>query len=330
MKNIRKTPSGVYQFRKQINGKTYQFSNKNKAKVIEFKRKFDKKAKSLTSDGLEQNRVKFNEYARTYFSLYRQNKVKERTQEEWENAFKYFDKYFNKEFRKIKAEEFQVVLNRLEKERPTTTLKLYNKICAICKKAFALKIIDLNIAEILEAPNVQYGIRRALTYKEQVAFLEEAKKEDEDTLNFFLFCLITSARREEAHRYKPSDLDRKNKILFVNGTKTLNAPRRINVTDAFIKILDKIGKGFKHTSDYYSRQAKAIFEKIGSPDLTLNCLRHTCATNMVYLKIPVDYRKHIMGHSTTQTTDKIYTHIEVGITKQQIEKLYKGLYFTNF
>lgn len=182
----------------------------------------------------------------------------------------------------------------------------------------------------MEAPNVQYGIRRALTYKEQVAFLEEAKKEDEDTQNFFLFCLITSARREEAHRYKPSDLDRKNKILFVNGTKTLNAPRRINVTDAFIKILDKIGKGFKHTSDYYSRQAKAIFEKIGSPDLTLNCLRHTCATNMVYLKIPVDYRKHIMGHSTTQTTDKIYTHIEVGITKQQIEKLYKGLYFTNF
>ena len=221
MKNIRKTPSGVYQFRKQINGKTYQFSNKNKAKVIEFKRKFDKKAKSLTSDGLEQNKVKFNEYARTYFSLYRQNKVKERTQEEWENAFKYFDKYFNKEFKKIRAEEFQIVLNKLEKEHPTTALKLYNKICAICKKAYALKIIDLNIAEILEAPNVQYGIRRALTYKEQVAFLEEAKKEDVDTLNFFLFCLITSARREEAHRYKPSDLDRKNKILFVNGKKHL-------------------------------------------------------------------------------------------------------------
>ncbi len=83
-------------------------------------------------------------------------------------------------------------------------------------------------------------------------------------------------------------------------------------------------------ADFYSREAKAIFEKIGSPDLTLNCLRHTCATNMVYLKIPVDFRKHIMGHSTTIITDRVYTHIEMGVSKEKIEKLYPNLYFTKF
>lgn len=330
MKNIRKKPTGVYEFRRQYDGKSYYFSSKIKSEVIDFKRKFEKKIKSSASENLKRQDVKFNDYSRTYFELYKKNRVKSRTEEEWEGAFKYFDDYFNKQFSKIKAEDFQIFLNKLAEDKPTTALKLYNKICAICKKAYALNIISLDIAEILEAPNVTYGIRRALTYDEQVKFLDEAKKLPEDTYTFFLFCLITSARREEARRYKPSDLDKKNKTLFVNGTKTLNAPRRIKVTDGFIMLLDKLGSGFQHTADFYSREAKAIFEKIGSPDLTLKCLRHTCATNMVYLKIPVDFRKHIMGHSTTITTDRIYTHIEVGITKSQIQKLYNNLYFTDY
>ncbi len=330
LKNIRKTQSGVYQFRKRINGKEYQYSNKLKNKVVEFKKLLEKQIKNSMSQKIEQASIKFNDFARKYFETYREKKVGKRTIEEWEGAFKRFDEHFNKQFSKISPEEFQKYINDLAEKSPTTAIKTYNKICAICKKAYALQIIKLNIAEILETPNAQYGIRRALTYKEQVMFLEEAKKLPEDTYLFFMFCLITSARREEAKRFKSKDLDRKNKMLFVNGTKTLNAPRRINVTDGFIKLLDKIGDGFMHTADFYSREAKAIFEKIGAPDLTLNCLRHTCATNMVYLKIPVDYRKHIMGHSTTITTDRVYTHIEAGVTKKQIEKLYPNLYYTNF
>lgn len=329
-KNIRITKSGCYEFRKTINGKNYRYCSKSKTKVLEYIQKFKRTIKDIVSGKLEESNVKFNEFARKYFETYRRRKVGKRTAEEWESTFKQFDKFFNKQFSKIKPDEFQIFINKLEEEKPITSIKFYNKICAICKKAYALQIIKYDIAEILEAPNAQYGIRRALTYQEQVEFLNEAKKLPEDTYLYLIFCLITSARREEAKRYKPEDLDRKNKTLFVNGTKTLNAPRRIKVTDAFIKLLDKIGKGFQHTADFYSREAKAIFDKMGSPDLTLNCLRHTCATNMVYLKIPVDYRKHILGHSTTVTTDRIYTHIETGVTKKQIEKLYPNLYFTDF
>lgn len=330
MKNIRLTKSGVWQFRKKIEGKEYSFSNKLKTKVIEFKRSFEKELKIKGNEKFSAESVNFNDFARNFFETYRRRNVGKRTLEEWKGAFKYFDKFFNKQINKIKPDDFQKLINELVDEKPTTALKLYNKICAICRKAYALQLIKLNIAEILEAPNVTYGIRRALTYEEQVKFLAEAKKLPEDTYIFFLFCLVTSARREEARRYKPSDLDMKNKTLFVNGTKTLNAPRRIKVTDGFIKLLIKLGSGFQHTADFYSREAKAIFEKIGSPDLTLNCLRHTCATNMVYLKIPVDFRKHIMGHSTTIITDRVYTHIEMGVSKEKIEKLYPNLYFTKF
>lgn len=330
MKNIRQTKSGVWQFRKKIDGKEYTYSNKLKTKVVEFKRDFEKELKTKGSEKLISETIKFNDFAKQFFETYRRRKVGKRTMEEWTGAFKYFDKFFNKQISKIKPEDFQNFINELVDEKPTTALKLYNKICAICRKAYALQLIKLDIAEILEVPDVHYGIRRALTYDEQVKFLKEAKKLPEDTYIFFIFCLVTSARREEARRYKPSDLDRVNKTLFVNGTKTLNAPRRIKVTDAFIKLLDKLSVGFQHTADFYSREAKAIFEKIGAPDLTLNCLRHTCATNMVYLKIPVDFRKHVMGHSTTITTDRIYTHIEVGVSKEKIEKLYPNLYFVKF
>lgn len=71
MKNIRKKPTGVYEFRRQYDGKSYYFSSKIKSEVIDFKRKFEKKIKSSASENLKRQDVKFNDYSRTYFELYK-------------------------------------------------------------------------------------------------------------------------------------------------------------------------------------------------------------------------------------------------------------------
>ena len=328
LKNIRQRKDGRWEYRKTINGHKYQFISKNKTAVKEYGAKVTKMIKSSIS--FPKSNITFCDYAEDFYKTFKERKASESSKAEWNTALKVFRQRFNKTFKNYTPNEFQKFLNELCEEAPNTAKKTYNKICAICKKAFLSGIIKINISEILEKPEFEENTRRALTVLEQVRFLNYLKKEEIDTQNFCLFCLITSARRQEAYRYKSKYFNKRNMTLFINGTKTLNAPRTIKVSTGFSKILESIGSGFKHTADFYSRKAKEIFIKMGCPDLTLNCLRHTCATNMVYLGIPAEYRKHIMGHSTIVTTDRVYTHIELGIKKSRIELIYKDLYFTDF
>ena len=79
MKNIRQTKSGVWQFRKKIEGKEYSFSNKLKTKVIEFKRDFEKRLKTKGSEKLISETIKFNDFAKKFFETYRRRKVGKRT-----------------------------------------------------------------------------------------------------------------------------------------------------------------------------------------------------------------------------------------------------------
>lgn len=330
MKNVRYRKNGSYEFRKMIKGVNYQFTSKNKEKVKAYIADLKRKTKALLPDTRIDSSILFCDYAEEFYHLFKENKASDSSKEEWGIALKFFREKFDKAFRSYTAFDFQREINKLAERAPNTALKTFHKIRAICRKAFALGTIKINISEIIEKPVFESETRRALTIKEQVRFLKGLKHRDDDLQAFCLFCLITSARREEACRYKPEHYNNRNHTLFVNGTKTLNAPRTIKVTESFAQLLQKIGKGFKYKPDYYSREAKEIFKKIGSPDLVLNCLRHTCATNMVYLGISSDYRKHIMGHSTVKTTDKVYTHIEVGIKRSRIELIYKNLYFTDF
>lgn len=328
LKNIRKRTDGRYEFRRTINGQNFQYINRDKELVKKYASSINKKIKEAFG-GINTN-ISFYDYANEYFKLFKQIKASESSKAEWNTALKNFKDVFSKPFRSYSPNDFQCYINYLAEIAPNTAKKTFNKIRAICKKAFLSGIIKINIAEIIEKPEVEENTRRALTIYEQVKFLNFLKKEDEDMQCFCLFCLITSARREEAYRYKPADFNKQHNTLFVNGTKTLNAPRTIKITNTFSKTLKKIGKGFKHTADYYSRKAKEIFIKMGSPDLVFNCLRHTCATNMVYLGISPEYRKHIMGHSTIITTDKVYTHIDVTVTKSRMLLIYKDLYFIDY
>ncbi len=330
LKNLRLRKDGRYEFRKMIKGVNYQCIDKNKKVVLDYMTNLKRKIKSLLPNTKQNTNVSFSDYAEEYYHLFKESKASDSSKEEWGIALKFFKEKFSRAFRSYTAFDFQREINKLAEKAPNTALKTFHKIRAICRKAFALGTIKVNIAEIIEKPEFESGTRRALTVMEQVKFLNVLKHRDDDLQLFCLFCLITSARREEACRYKPEHYNARNHTLFVNGTKTLNAPRTIKVTESFAQLLQKIGGGFKYQSDYYSREAKEVFKKIGSPDLVLNCLRHTCATNMVYLGISSDYRKHIMGHSTVKTTDKVYTHIEVGVKRSRIELIYKNLYFTDF
>lgn len=329
LKHIRKRKDGRWEYRRTIGGKSYQKISKDFEDIKKFRTEVNDIYKSLLKNQ-NTNVVSFVDAYKEYYKLYKQNKLADGTKEEYITAEKYFDKAFKKPFCRLTAADFQSFINDIAEEHPTTALKLYNKIRAVCRKAYLTGTIKTNIGEIIEKPDITSKVRRALSFDEQKKFLALLTTQSQDVKVFCLFCLITSARRDEAIKLESSHFDRQKMTLFINGTKTLNASRTIKITQKFADLLESIDFKFKHTADFYYRETKKIFKQMGANDLTLHCLRHTCATNMVYLKISSDYRKHIMGHSTILVTDKVYTHIDTNVTKDDIEKLYDGLYFTDF
>lgn len=329
LKYIRFRKDGRYEYRRQFDGVKYHEIGK-KEKVKKYAVWVNSQIKnSMAKEKIDRN-VTFYDYAIDFYNLYKVKKIEDSAKEEYNTAHNKFKEHFNKPFRLLKAKDFQSFINEEAEEHPTSAKKLYYKIKAVCKKAFLEGVIETNIGEIIEKPEVEENTRRALTLKEQIAFLQEIESMPHDFKVYCLFCLITSARREEAVKLRPEHYNAEDGTLFINGTKTLNAPRTIRVTADFVELLKSINFRFKYSGDYYSRNAKVIFEKIGGDDLVLNSLRHTCATNMVYLGISSEYRKHIMGHSTIVITDRVYTHIDMRVKKEDILKLYGNLYFRDF
>lgn len=131
---------------------------------------------------------------------------------------------------------------------------------------------------------------------------------------YFLFCLFSGARREEAVNLRVSDCDFKNRIIHIRGTKTEGSYRRIPMFPILEKILNAAGgeqfeKIFKiglHRADDDFKK----FKKEGS-SATLHWLRHTFGTVQICVfGIPANTVSLWMGHSDAATTMGIYTHPE--------------------
>ena len=145
-------------------------------------------------------------------------------------------------------------------------------------------------------------------------------------MQFCEFYYINS-RRNEGIDLKEEDINYKDKIIFINGTKSKTAKRYVPISEHFAQILkDNFQFMFKKSVKYYNEQSKKYFESIGIKNKTLHSLRHTYNTNLYYLGVTDKQRQYYMGHSSIIITNDIYTHLDPTITKEDILNLYKDLY----
>ena len=127
-------------------------------------------------------------------------------------------------------------------------------------------------------------------------------------------CLVwlTGTRRNEALDVKLEDVDFENKVLTIHGTKTDGADRDIPLTPLVEKLLKSVSKTidgnkfFSITSNRASNLCHKYFKKH-----KLHDLRHTFGTIQICVeKINAKTVSIWMGHSTVDTTLRIYTHPE--------------------
>ncbi|WP_198646236.1 tyrosine-type recombinase/integrase, partial [Staphylococcus chromogenes] len=137
----------------------------------------------------------------------------------------------------------------------------------------------------------------------------------------FLYILaITGARFSDVINMTEIDLNEKDGIIHLRGTKTANADRFVEVTTKDVKhIKSKLsklprridGKLFKISHNAVAKAFNHAKEHIGLDDksITPYALRHTHTSYLLSKGIPIEYISKRLGHYNISITLDTYSHL---------------------
>lgn len=159
---------------------------------------------------------------------------------------------------------------------------------------------------------------RALNSLERAELLRKVQNTNLRLL--FEFYIWTGCRRSEALALTWNDIDLIEMKLYISGTKTEESERVIPISKPLYNIIKQIPrKGnrlFNYSADYVSKQFKKC-----CPRHKLHDLRHTFATICLEKGIALRVVQKWLGHTSIDTTAKIYTHVMDEFQRQEASKL---------
>ena len=153
-------------------------------------------------------------------------------------------------------------------------------------------------------------------------------------------------RPSEAMNLIGKDIDRKEHLLHIRGTKTKNSDRYVPIpeplylTISATKPFDPIcpnHNGKKHSESSYTRLYEHLKRDMNksmgcktyrnalvppyplADDFVPYCLRHTYCTDLCKAGIDVRTAQKLMGHANISITADIYTHVDMNDIKKAAE-----------
>lgn len=159
---------------------------------------------------------------------------------------------------------------------------------------------------------------RALNALERAELLRKVQNSNLRLL--FEFYIWTGCRRSEALSITWNDVDLIDLKLYIAGTKTDESERTLPISAPLLSIIKQIPRKtnrlFNYSPDYVSKQFKKY-----SPRHKLHDLRHTFATICLEKGIALRVVQKWLGHTSIDTTAKIYTHVIDEFQRQEAQKL---------
>ena len=92
-------------------------------------------------------------------------------------------------------------------------------------------------------------------------------------------------------------------------------------------VVDEMGKPI--TFGRLQKNYKRILANNGLPDIRFHDLRHSVATYLLEIGIPIEEVSAWLGHSSIATTAKVYAHIHIGTRRNDANKLDKLMGYEN-
>lgn len=272
-------------------------------------------------------------FGKRYIDTYKKNNVSERW---YKNMITILNNHIvagigNKEISKIRLIEIQQMLNDIQASKDYIN-KIYNLTCQIFHAAYknGLTVSDLS-EDLIKPKGTRTRSGRSLDeYEQQILLKVLPGHKMELICKLMLFCGL---RTKEARELLWKDIDLKNGLINVHGTKTVNAERTVPIPDVFLKELKASsgsGRSFSRVCELSEQQTSRGWRNIKRlMNIEMGCrtyrnkllppyplqepcrlydLRHTYCTNLEAHGVPISIASRLMGHSDISITAQIYTH----------------------
>ncbi len=149
------------------------------------------------------------------------------------------------------------------------------------------------------------------------------------TRDLITFLIYTGCRKGEALNLKWDDVDLKNGIIAIKGTKT-KYDRYIPISEALRGVLERIERNQDSFYVFNNNGAKigdfkrsfhTACRNAGLKDLRIHDLRHVFASKMVMNGTSLYITGELLGHRTTQMT-KRYSHLVPDTLKKAVDEVW--------
>ncbi|MBD5086667.1 MAG: site-specific integrase [Clostridiales bacterium] len=305
---IRQRANGLIELRTKDFGSIYgRTRDEIETKLTERFKEVNKEKKNKKTAPL------LSEFYKDNYLPYKLNQNRaENTMKGIESNFKYImAQGFDKPLTAYKSQEIESFLYGIEKTRKRQVVQgLLNN---MFDRALTLSLIKANPCAPIEKMQHTQEQGTALSFDEQVDFFASLFASNALSYRekcYFIFIYLTGSRREEALKINKSDVDLKNKVLAIHGDKTESSDRCIPLVNRVATLLSTLptenGDYFGLSYDNVGRKFREVYSKHKIHDL-----RHTFGTIQICVeKINPKTVSLWLGHTTIDTTLRIYTHPE--------------------
>lgn len=327
------------------------FGSYKKSVVLEKMNKIKYEAKNNL---LSNSNITFGDLFKQWIFNHKKVEVSDNTFCEYETAYRLRILPYNisnKRANQLTLNDLQMYFNELQEKFSANTIKkTYVQIHSCFKFAIIQGILNKNpcLGVTLQKKDKQENYN-VFSKQEQELILNTLNKKDiVDCLIYFTF--FTGLRLGEVLALKWTDV--KGKMLSVerqyNRTvrikdvgvskltyefkdlKTKNSKREIPIPDKALELLDGLPKtcdlifnddGKPIERKRPQRRMTALCKKLNLEHRSFHSIRHSYATRLFELDIPIKTVQSLMGHSDMDTTMNIYTHVMQDKKMEIIDKL---------
>lgn len=129
--------------------------------------------------------------------------------------------------------------------------------------------------------------------------------------------ILTGARRGEILAIQPQDIGPDSITIHAGNTKTLRT-RTVPISEALRPYLKAIP--FQMNYEGLKTGFRRAREAAGMPAVRFHDLRHSCASLLVNMGMPLEVIRDILGHTTVKTTER-YAHLDTAAQRRALDKL---------
>lgn len=236
----------------------------------------------------------------------------------------------NREFRKLRRADLQNAIDTCGREYPTLEM-ICVVIRAVYKFAMQNDVIDRDYSRFVDIsrhrPEEEPEPMHHPFSSEEIALLWE--REEDVTVRDILAMIYSGLRIGEFIALSAEDINMDSRIITVRAAKTRAGRRHVPIAAKTADMWTAIRqerekrKQFSQKSQYelFKAKMKGTCEAVGISIHRPHDTRHTTATLLRLAGVDPYITKIILGHSTNDITEKVYTHIPDSALLEAIDKI---------